>query len=92
MSIFTVFLKNRKFISKIRISKVTDYAALKVRFLMMNFPLVPGKIANGHASNESLKDKLLEVQRDKKELGMYEEVEKLIGFVIYLSSLICAGH
>ena len=25
---FTVFLKNRKFISKIRISKVTDYAAL----------------------------------------------------------------
>ena len=26
---FTVFLKNRNFISKIRISKVTDYAALK---------------------------------------------------------------
>ena len=25
---FTVFLKNRKFISKIRISKATDYAAL----------------------------------------------------------------
>ena len=25
---FTVFLKNRKFISKIRRSKVTDYAAL----------------------------------------------------------------
>ena len=25
---FTVFLKNRNFISKIRISKVTDYAAL----------------------------------------------------------------
>ena len=30
LSIFTVFLKNRKFISKIRISKVTDYAALKL--------------------------------------------------------------
>ena len=29
LSIFTVFLKNRKFISKIGISKVTDYAALK---------------------------------------------------------------
>ena len=28
LSIFTVFLKNRNFISKIRISKVTDYAAL----------------------------------------------------------------
>ena len=28
MSIFTVLLKNRNFISKIRISKVTDYAAL----------------------------------------------------------------
>ena len=27
---FTVFLKNRKFISKIRRSKVTDYAALKM--------------------------------------------------------------
>ena len=29
LSIFTVFLKNRNFISKIRIQKVTDYAALK---------------------------------------------------------------
>ena len=28
MSIFTVLLKNRSFISKIRRSKVTDYAAL----------------------------------------------------------------
>ena len=28
MSIFTVLLKNRNFISKIRRSKVTDYAAL----------------------------------------------------------------
>ena len=28
-SIFTVFVKNRNFISKIRRSKVTDYAALK---------------------------------------------------------------
>ena len=28
LNIFTVFLKNRNFISKIRISKVTDYAAL----------------------------------------------------------------
>ena len=29
---FTVFLKNRNFISKIKRSKVTDYAALKVTF------------------------------------------------------------
>ena len=29
MSIFTVFLKNRNFISKIKRSEVTDYAALK---------------------------------------------------------------
>ena len=28
---FTVFLKNINFISKIRISKVTDYAALMLR-------------------------------------------------------------
>ena len=28
MSIFTVFLNNRNFFSKMRISKVTDYAAL----------------------------------------------------------------
>ena len=28
LSIFTVFLKNRNFISKIRRSKVTDYAVL----------------------------------------------------------------
>ena len=28
LSIFTVFLKNRNFISKIKRSKVTDYAAL----------------------------------------------------------------
>ena len=28
-SFFTVFLKNRNFISKVRISKVTDYAALR---------------------------------------------------------------
>ena len=28
LSIFTVFLKNRNFTSKIKISKVTDYAAL----------------------------------------------------------------
>ena len=28
LSIFTAFLKNRNFISKIRISKVTDYATL----------------------------------------------------------------
>ena len=29
MFTITVFLKNRNFISKIRISKVTDYAALR---------------------------------------------------------------
>ena len=28
----TVFLKNRKFIFKIRISKVTDYAALNTKY------------------------------------------------------------
>ena len=28
---FTVFLKNRNFISKIRISKVTDYVALNIQ-------------------------------------------------------------
>ena len=30
---FTVFLKNRNFISKIRISKVTDYATLNAGLL-----------------------------------------------------------
>ena len=34
LSIFTVFLKNRNFISKIRISKVTDYAALSATRFM----------------------------------------------------------
>ena len=29
---FTAFLKNRNFIFKIRISKATDYAALRCRF------------------------------------------------------------
>ena len=49
---FTVFLKNRNFISKIRISKVTDYAALNRRssrfayhrfvyFLGLNFEIYP---------------------------------------------------
>ena len=33
---FTVFLKNRNFISKIRISKVTDYAALISRINEVN--------------------------------------------------------
>ena len=31
---FTVFLKNRNFIFKIKISKVTDYTALKPYLLM----------------------------------------------------------
>ena len=31
---FTVFLKNRNLISKIRISKVTDYAALKSKYFL----------------------------------------------------------
>ena len=31
-SIFTVFLKNRKIISKMKRSKVTDYAALNGKF------------------------------------------------------------
>ena len=33
LSIFTVFLKNRIFIYIIRVSKVTDYAALKLHSL-----------------------------------------------------------
>ena len=43
MSIFTVFLKNRNFISKIGISKVTDYAALRVN----NDSFVSFQDANG---------------------------------------------
>ena len=34
LSIFTVFLKNRNIISKIRRSKVTDYAALKDKYCL----------------------------------------------------------
>ena len=34
LSIFTVFLKNRNFSSKIKRSKVTDYAALKMTLEM----------------------------------------------------------
>ena len=34
LSIFTVFLKTRKFISKIRRSKVTDYAALNHNYII----------------------------------------------------------
>ena len=36
---FTVLLKNRNFISKIRISKVTDYAALTYRLLSIQLQL-----------------------------------------------------
>ena len=39
MSIFAVFLKNRNFISKIRRSKVTDYAALRRKKLEKNHDL-----------------------------------------------------
>ena len=35
---FTVFLKNRNFISKIRISKVTDFAALSQNKVMFGLP------------------------------------------------------
>ena len=34
---FTVLLKNRNFISKIKRSKVTDYAALKVKVIIQTF-------------------------------------------------------
>ena len=34
-SFFTVFLKNRNISSKIKRSKVTDYAALKIDFLFL---------------------------------------------------------
>ena len=34
---FTVFLKNRNYISKIRISKVTDYAALTLYLIEKPF-------------------------------------------------------
>ena len=37
LGIFTVFLKNRNFISKIKRSKVTDYAALKFCLVVENF-------------------------------------------------------
>ena len=37
---FTVFLKNRNFISKIRISKVTDYAALSTRTSLLFFEMI----------------------------------------------------
>ena len=43
LSIFTVFLKNTNFISKIRISKVTDYAALSMFKLMNLLPRIEGK-------------------------------------------------
>ena len=36
---FTVFLKNRNFISKIRISKVTDYAGLTCKTARFPVPL-----------------------------------------------------
>ena len=36
---FTVFLKNSNFISKIRISKVTDYAALILMLILKYSPL-----------------------------------------------------
>ena len=42
---FTVFLKNRNFISKIRISKVTDYAALnKHKMYCATFALIKAQI------------------------------------------------
>ena len=40
LSIFTVFLKNGNFISKIRISKVTEYAALTTNEAYTTAPVV----------------------------------------------------
>ena len=42
---FTVFLKNRNFISKIKRSKVTDYAALNLMSLSMKLNLLFSKFA-----------------------------------------------
>ena len=39
-SIFTVFLKTRNVIFKMKISKVTDYAAFKCDFISMKFCIV----------------------------------------------------
>ena len=40
ISVFSVFLKNRNIISKIKRSKVTDYAALSTEFLKWNILVV----------------------------------------------------
>ena len=40
LSIFTVFLKNRNFISKIKRSKVTDYAALTISSMKIKVRLL----------------------------------------------------
>ena len=42
---FTVFLKNRNFISKLKRSKITDYAALKYNSLMFH---TFKKVSNEH--------------------------------------------
>ena len=57
MSIFTVFLKNRNFISKIRISKVTDYSALRVNIL----PGCPKDCKTGGACTDDLKGLYVDV-------------------------------
>ena len=46
LSIFTVFLKNRNFISKIRISKVTDYAALRLNYHVSLESIISSKSLN----------------------------------------------
>ena len=44
LSIFTVFMKNRNLISKIRISKVTDYAALIVCLVLVGIRYILNEI------------------------------------------------
>ena len=50
---FTVFVKNRNFISKIRISKVTDYAALRV-FVIVVLTFSTKSFSNNFKSNCSI--------------------------------------
>ena len=47
---FTVFLKNKNIIFKIRRSKVTDYAALKVNVLVVN---IIGNAECQHSQNNA---------------------------------------
>ena len=51
---FTVLLKNRNFISKIRRSKITDYAALKHKIVSLRCHEVYETYNNGQNNNKIL--------------------------------------